>query len=187
MDEAGSVDFVEGLLPLLAQSPLVLDASAMNVLKRALPLEQPVLITPHAGEMARLRDCAKEDVQESADAAGQGARQWNAVVALKGATTFIADPAGRLWRHRGGEPGLATSGSGDVLAGLVVGMAARGAPLEQAAAWGVVLHALAGARLARRLGPMGYMAREIAGEIPRLLKELQPRGALRPRPRSPTE
>jgi NAD(P)H-hydrate repair Nnr-like enzyme with NAD(P)H-hydrate dehydratase domain len=138
--------------------------------------------------MAQLLGCAKEETEASADAAIEAARQWNAVVALKGATTFIATPTGQLWRHSSGQPGLGTSGSGDVLAGLAAGFAARGAPLVQAAAWSVVLHALAGARLARRMGPMGYLAREIAGEVPALMKQMQPRGAFRP-PRldAPTE
>jgi ADP-dependent NAD(P)H-hydrate dehydratase len=187
VDETASMDFVHGLLPLLAQAPVVLDASAMKVLKRIGRLDQPVLLTPHAGEMAQLLGCAKVEVEASAGAALRGAQQWNAVVALKGAATFIADPTGQLWRHNGDQPGLGTSGSGDVLAGLAAGFAARGAPLHQAAAWGVVLHALAGARLARRMGPLGYLAREIAGEIPALMKQMQRRGSLKPLPRAPTE
>ena len=192
MDEDGSIDFIHGLLPLLAHSPVVLDALAMNVLKRAGLPAQPMLITPHAGEMARLQACAKDEVEADPDAAMRAARQWSAVVALKGATTFIATPQGRRWRHDAGQPGLAiaglgVSGSGDVLAGLIAGLAAQGAPLEQAAAWGVVLHALAGARLARKMGPMGYLAREIAGEIPAVMRQMQPRGGLRRLPDAPRE
>ena len=97
------------------------------------------------------------------------------MVALKGATTHIAAPDGRLWRHDGGNVGLASSGSGDTLSGIIAGLAARGAPLEQACAWGVALHARAGERLAQRIGPLGYLAREIAGEVPALLHELRPR------------
>jgi NAD(P)H-hydrate repair Nnr-like enzyme with NAD(P)H-hydrate dehydratase domain len=87
---------------------------------------------------------------------------------LKGPLTVIAAPDGRLWRHRGGNVGLATSGSGDVLAGLVAALAARGASLEQAAAWGVALHARAG----EALGPMGYLARELPAQLPRLMQAL---------------
>ena len=79
--------------------------------------------------------------------------------------------------HEGGHPGLATSGSGDVLAGLIAGLAARQAPLEQACAWEVVLHAGAGAALARRLGPLGFLAGELAAEIPPLVSRLQRRSA----------
>jgi NAD(P)H-hydrate repair Nnr-like enzyme with NAD(P)H-hydrate dehydratase domain len=92
------------------------------------------------------------------------------VVALKGARTVIATPRGERWQHEGGNVGLATSGSGDVLAGIIAGLAARGAELAQAASWGVVLHAQAGERLAARLGRIGYLARELADEVPALLE-----------------
>jgi ADP-dependent NAD(P)H-hydrate dehydratase len=94
------------------------------------------------------------------------------VIALKGAITHIAAPDARVWRHQGGNSGLATSGSGDVLAGLIAGLVARGATLEQAAAWGVALHARAGERLAQRLGPLGYLARELPTEVPSIMGSL---------------
>ena len=133
---------------------------------------RPVLLTPHAGEMAHLSGEPKDAVQ--ADALGQAAdtaRRWNATVVLKGATTLIASADGEAppWRHSGGNVGLATAGSGDVLAGLIAGFVARGAPLDQAAAWGVVLHALAGERLAARQGGVGYLASELVDELPSLM------------------
>lgn len=103
----------------------------------------------------------------AANAAGRDLARWSrAVVALKGATTFILSPQGGEWRHVSSTPGLGTSGSGDVLAGILTGLAARGASLEQAAAWGKVLHALAGARLAERKGRLGFLARDLLVEIP---------------------
>jgi NAD(P)H-hydrate repair Nnr-like enzyme with NAD(P)H-hydrate dehydratase domain len=93
-------------------------------------------------------------------------------VALKGRVTFIASPDGTLRENRAGNVGLATSGSGDVLAGVIAGLAARGAEASTAAAWGVHLHALAGERLAARVGPLGYLARELPAEIPSLMDEL---------------
>jgi NAD(P)H-hydrate repair Nnr-like enzyme with NAD(P)H-hydrate dehydratase domain len=68
--------------------------------------------------------------------------------------------------------GLATSGSGDVLAGVIAGLVARGTEAAHAAAWGVHLHALAGERLSRRVGPLGFLARELPAEIPPLMSEL---------------
>ena len=97
---------------------------------------------------------------------------WHCVIALKGATTVIASPDGELWKHTGGRVGLGTSGSGDVLAGLAAGLAARGAPLPQAAVWAVALHARAGLALGRRGGALGYLARELPAEVPRLMREL---------------
>jgi ADP-dependent NAD(P)H-hydrate dehydratase len=133
--------------------------------------KEPVLLTPHAGEMSHLTGMDKDAVQaDPILAAADAAKRWNAVVALKGATTFIAGPDGRIWRHARGNVGLAASGSGDVLAGIIAGLAARGASLEQACVWGVALHAMAGERLAERMGVLGYLAREIPAEIPALME-----------------
>jgi NAD(P)H-hydrate repair Nnr-like enzyme with NAD(P)H-hydrate dehydratase domain len=101
------------------------------------------------------------------------AGEWGVVLALKGATSWIAQPDGHLWRHQGGHPGLATSGSGDVLAGIITGLTARGATLVQACAWGVMTHAQAGQQLAKRIGPLGFLARELLPEIPAILARLQ--------------
>lgn len=172
MDEEGSVDFVAALLPSLAHCTVVLDALAMNVATRISPFNQPLLMTPHAGEMAHLSGRSKEEVcADPQTSALDAARRWSAVVALKGATTLIASPDGRLWTHHGGEAGLATSGSGDTLAGIIGGLAARGATPEQACAWGVMVHAGAGARLAGS-GALGFLARELPAEVPAVLQQL---------------
>jgi ADP-dependent NAD(P)H-hydrate dehydratase len=172
MDEEGCNDFIAALLRWLAHCTVVLDALAMNVAQRMAPFDQPVLLTPHAGEMASLSGRTKEEVLADPESAAlDAARRWNAVVALKGATSVIATPDGRLWVHRGGEAGLATSGSGDTLAGIIGGLAARGATPEQACAWGIVLHAGAGARLAAS-GPLGFLARELPAEVPAVLQQL---------------
>ncbi len=148
---------------------VVLDAAAMAAaLDRDASL--PVLLTPHAGEMAHLSGVDKQTVlDESERVARDAAQRWAAVVALKGAVTHIGAPDGRCWRHEAHNPGLAMSGSGDTLAGMMIGLAARGATLEQAAAWAVVLHAQAGASLLARHGGIGFLARELPDQIPRLL------------------
>src|SRR4051812_46280116 len=167
IDEDGSRAFVVRLLPTLTHAPGVLDALALNALPPRPGMTQSVLVSPHAGEMAHLRGMNKEAVlADPQNAAIDAAREWNAVVAVKGPCTVIAAPDSRQWRHESGHAGLATAGSGDVLAGLIAGLAARGAALEQACAWGVVLHAMAGKELARRYGALGYLARELPGEIP---------------------
>jgi hydroxyethylthiazole kinase-like uncharacterized protein yjeF len=177
MDADSTAGFVQRLLPLFARSAIVLDALAMDAVRALGRFERPVLLTPHAGEMAHLSGRTKEAI--AADPAAHAlrfAQQWNAVVALKGACTCLANEGGHAWLHEGGTAGLATSGSGDVLAGLIAGLAARGAPLEQAAAWGVALHARAGERLSRRVGPVGFLARELAVEVPTLMGELSAPG-----------
>jgi ADP-dependent NAD(P)H-hydrate dehydratase len=174
-DDEAAAELVRELLPHCAGRPLILDAAAMTVVlgagRQPFRFSSPVLLTPHAGELAHLSGAAKDDVAKEPEAAAVAAAQrWQACVALKGALTVIATPSGQLWRHRGGNIGLAISGSGDTLAGIIAGLAARGTPLEQAAAWGVALHATAGEQLALRHGPLRYLAREIGAEVPVLLR-----------------
>ncbi len=129
-----------------------------------------IVLTPHPGEMAKLMRCdparAKED---PAGLAQEAARHFDAVVLLKGPETWVACPGENVLRYPGGGPGLATGGSGDVLAGIIGGLLARGAAPRIAAAWGVWLHGEAGRQLAERVGPLGFLGRELVGEIPRLL------------------
>ncbi len=179
LDEARSVEFVAALLPLFAHAVVVLDAFAMSVaMQGPFAPGQQVILTPHAGEMAHLTGRSKEDIcDQPLTAARDAAARWNACVVLKGGQTYIATPGGECWHYDdGGTPGLATSGSGDTLAGMIGGLAARGLAPVQAAGWGVLLHARAGAALARRLGPLGYLAREIAGEVPALIHAIGTRG-----------
>ncbi|MDO9360027.1 MAG: NAD(P)H-hydrate dehydratase [Polaromonas sp.] len=167
--------FVAGLLRHFQQVPVILDAAAMDVVLHHRPFSQPVLLTPHCGEMAHLTGHTKEALSCTAgDAALHYASEWQATVALKGSTSWIAAPDDCLWRHDGGHVGLAMSGSGDVLAGLIAGLAARGVPLAQACAWGMVVHGQTGCRLAKRIGPVGFLARELLPEIPAVLATLQP-------------
>jgi hydroxyethylthiazole kinase-like uncharacterized protein yjeF len=187
MDPEATCAFVQVLLPLLRDRPVVLDALAMDAVAAIGRFPQPVLLTPHAGEMAHLSQADKDAVlADPVAAAREAARRWNAVVAVKGPSTAIAAPDDRAWLHEGGNSGLATSGSGDTLAGAIGGLAARGATLEQACAWGVLLHAQAGERLARRLGPVGYLAREIAVEMVAVLAALEDAADLTPDGDAPT-
>jgi hydroxyethylthiazole kinase-like uncharacterized protein yjeF len=187
-DEPAVCAFAHALLKKFTDTPIVLDACAMSAVRGTQAYQENaenvgdtrLILTPHAGEMAHLLGDPREEIERNAyGAARDAARNWNAVVALKGGTTFIASPDGDHWRHDGGNVGLATSGSGDVLAGIIAGLAARGATVQQATAWGVLLHAQAGDNLAKRIGPIGYLAREIADEIPALLHKLSRPGASR--------
>jgi ADP-dependent NAD(P)H-hydrate dehydratase len=170
MDAEATTAFVTGLLPMFRGSTVVLDALAMDCVRGGASFAQPVVLLPHAGEMAHLTGEAKDEVRaRPQEFAARHAAAWGATVALKGALTCIAHPGGELWRHECALPGLGTSGSGDVLAGLVAGLAARGAAPEQAAVWGVALHARAGHQLSRAHGAVGYLARELIAELPALM------------------
>lgn len=169
LDEDAAIDFVEALSEKHPSVPLLLDAVAMGAVP-ARRARHPVrlVLTPHAREFAYL--CGKEGMDAEAPSAGaDAARRWGITLALKGAVTNIFDAEGAHWRHVGGNPGLGVSGSGDVLAGLMTGLLARGATAAQAATWAVALHAKAGDALAGRIGSLGYLPRELAAEVPRLM------------------
>jgi ADP-dependent NAD(P)H-hydrate dehydratase len=157
---------------------VVVDAGALAPLGRRRTLLHPLagraVVTPHAAEMAALLGLDVGEVEADAPAvARRAARELRAVVALKGPTTVVAAPDGRAWAYDGGDVGLATSGSGDTLAGVVAGLAARGCEPAQAAVWAVYTHGAAGNALARRVGRVGFLARELLAEVPRVLQRLQ--------------
>jgi hydroxyethylthiazole kinase-like uncharacterized protein yjeF len=177
MDKEAVAELTTGIVKGLSGPALVLDAEALVCLDTLRdPLcerEGRTIITPHAGEMASLLEIEREAVEgDPLAVAVQVARRFRMVVALKGGTTYVAAPDGECWFYESGNVGLATSGSGDTLAGVVTGLVARGASPAQAAVWGVYLHGQAGNRLARSLGPMGFLARELLAEIPGIMAEL---------------
>ena len=155
---------------------IVLDAAALTSARELRSTvaghEGHIILTPHHGEMAILTRQSVEAVSAApAKIALQVAREFQAVVILKGDRSVVAAPDGACLLHEGGCVGLATGGSGDVLAGIVGGLAARGADPLRAAAWGSWLHGRAGRELARTMGPVGFLARELLPLIPGLLEE----------------
>lgn len=156
---------------------LVVDAAALRAFtdrgSRLQGIDHGVVVTPHAGEMAQMCSCSRDQVLEDPlRLSREAARAWGAVVVLKGNETFIAAPDGSAFRNTAGNSGLATAGSGDVLAGLLTGLAARGATALQAAVWSVYLHAKAGEALAAGQGPLGYLARDLSARVPNILASL---------------
>lgn len=154
---------------------LVLDAGGILALRDEDSLlhrlDGRAVLTPHAGEMARLLGVDRELVEsEPAEMAREASCRFGATVVLKGSESWIATPDGTLYHYSGGNVGLATSGSGDTLAGIVAGLAARGTPATFAAVWGAYLHGAAGRVLAHRIGPIGFLARELLDEIPGVMK-----------------
>jgi hydroxyethylthiazole kinase-like uncharacterized protein yjeF len=154
--------------------PLVVDADGLNALADAdhwwkvLPTE--TVLTPHPGEMARLigGEVTAREIQADREGVAQRmAVEWNVVVVLKGAFTVVADPAGRVMVLPFANPALATAGSGDVLAGAIVGLRAQGMAAYEAAVAGAYLHCLAGELARAELGDMGV----VAGDLPRWLPE----------------
>ncbi|MEW6032512.1 MAG: NAD(P)H-hydrate dehydratase [Bacillota bacterium] len=166
--------------------PVVLDADALNNLALAGPeavadalssTRRPdalvPVLTPHPGEMARLTGRPAEDIQADRTAAAlAAATAWRCVVVLKGAGTVVAAPDGRAWLNATGNPGLATAGSGDVLAGAIGAYLAQGVPPLEAALLGVAVHGLAGDLAAAEVGSRGLLASDVAHRLPRAAESL---------------
>jgi hydroxyethylthiazole kinase-like uncharacterized protein yjeF len=168
-------DLVEALLERVgAEAAVVLDGYALRGLRRetVAPLAGRLVLTPNSGEAAGLLAGVPDapDLEEDpAGAAAALAAHLDAVVTLGGR---VAAADGGLWIDGSGHAGLGTSGSGDVLAGLVVGLLARGASPAQAACWATHVHATAGERLGARISHVGFLARELLDEAPLVLAEL---------------
>ena len=181
--------FIEGVLYSGGSSsekklpPTVVDADGLNTLARAPRwwerFTDLAILTPHPGEMARLTGKSTREVQ--ADRIGiavESAARWNKIVVLKGAHTVVAYPDGRTMLSPFANPGLATAGTGDVLAGSIAGLLSQDVPLEDAAMLGVYLHGLAGERVCDRLGDTGMVASDLLPELPLTIKVLRSGKAL---------
>lgn len=157
-----------------ARLSFVLDAAcvacALPVADQLRRHEGRIVLTPHHGEMAACLECESDTIDAAPEeAATRAADRFGAVVVLKAARTVIAAPGQPMLHYPGGGVGLATGGSGDILAGIIAGLMSRGAEPRLAAAWGVWLHGEAGARLAESGTTLGFLARELLPEIPRLM------------------
>ena len=152
--------------------PLLLDADALNVIAEVGPAmlksaKGPAVLTPHPGEMARLLGISNAAV--NADRIGAARRLADvsgAAVLLKGARSVIATPEGAVFVNSSGNAGMATAGMGDVLSGIVGALLGQGMRAGDALALGVFVHGLAADRLAERVGPVGYLAGDVAAELP---------------------
>jgi hydroxyethylthiazole kinase-like uncharacterized protein yjeF len=167
-------------------APIVLDAEALRSMATlgdwSTGVSRACVLTPHPGEFARLRagdgldpeddgDLSSDDAARSA-AARDAAARWQQVVVLKGARTVIAEPGGSLAVLPFENPGLATGGTGDVLAGTIGALLAQGLGAGPAARLGAYLHGLAGELVRERLGDAGLLASDLPDAIPLVRKRL---------------
>lgn len=163
-----------------AARTIILDAAALTSARDLAPLiaqhEGRVILTPHHGEMAQLAGKDIDVIKARPEAiAAETAVQFGAVILLKSKDSILAAPDGTVLHHKGGCVGLATGGSGDVLAGIIGGLAARGAAPLAAAGWGSWVHGRAGEVLAHEIGEVGFLARELLPLIPRLVDQASAR------------
>ena len=161
-------------LLLESKAALTLDVAFLETLEplheRELGRSSMPVLLPNADELASLLDCEPARIEDDPVGCGiRAAELYQSVLLVKGVTSHVVTPAGDCWSYSGGAPGLGVSGSGDILAGIVGGLLARGAEPLNALLWAVWLHGEAGARLAQKIGPIGFLTREIADEIPSLL------------------
>lgn len=159
------------LLPRLKGTLVVLDAVALTAVagqpELLTPLRGSLVLTPNAGEVAALLGGQPD---AGVTAALAVAERYGAVAVVPNG---VAAPDGRVWADEAGGVGLGASGSGDVLAGTIGGLLARGAEPAQAAVYGQYLHSAAGDRLAARIGRLGFLARELLDELPTVLNALR--------------
>jgi len=175
--------FIAGLLDGL-EKPLVLDADGLNALKGKPEIlkkvKAPVIVTPHPGEMARLTGLKIEKIQGSRkETALRFSRKYNIITVLKGYQTVAASPNGSLYLNFTGNPGLATAGSGDVLAGLIAGLLVQGLPAFSAASMGIYLHGLAGDLASQEKGEPSLLAGDLLKKIPSAIRFLLEQTRLR--------
>ncbi|MDD5398124.1 MAG: NAD(P)H-hydrate dehydratase [Dehalococcoidia bacterium] len=173
-------NFVRNVLTGLPENPpvLILDADALNIVAdmdgwwKQLPTG--TVVTPHAGEMSRLMGLSIEKLQSNRlEMCRKAAAHWGKIVVLKGAYTIIADPVGRVRISDYASAGLASAGTGDVLAGAIAGLAGQGMPLFDAAVLGVYLHAAAGEMVKREMGDAGMLATDLLPALPKAIRELK--------------
>ncbi|MCP4643394.1 MAG: NAD(P)H-hydrate dehydratase, partial [bacterium] len=160
-------------------APLLVDADGLNavsadcgVLDRA---NAPLVVTPHPGEMARLRGVSVADVQSDREACASGfAEEHGCVTVLKGAGTVVAAPGGVCYTNPTGNSGMATGGTGDVSSGLIGGLMAQGTSPLDAALVGTYLHGLAGDIAARTQTRRGMVAGDVIESIPAAWRTIDP-------------
>jgi hydroxyethylthiazole kinase-like uncharacterized protein yjeF len=158
--------------------PLVIDADGLNALAGTtewwISVPENSILTPHPGEMARLTARDRAEINDNRlTVASEYAHKWGQIVVLKGAHTVIAAPDGRITVMPFANPGLATAGTGDVLAGTIVGMLAQGLSAFDAAVCGAYLHGLAGEMAVRQLGRAGTLASDLLPLLPKAMGKLR--------------
>jgi NAD(P)H-hydrate epimerase len=167
---AGTPDFLFRVMS-LSQTPMVIDAGALNIIAEQpgflKKITQPIVMTPHPGEMARLTGRTTSEIQENRMAiASEFAAEYGVCLVLKGAATIIAMPDGKVMINRTGNPALATAGTGDVLTGIISGLIAQGIRPYDTAYAGAYIHGKAADILLSSTGCHLLTATDIISGIP---------------------
>jgi NAD(P)H-hydrate epimerase len=169
-----TIDLLIAIIPEI-KVPILIDADGLNCLAEHLDVlrkaKGQVIITPHPGEMARLtRKTVKEVQANRIGIAEKFAADYNVIVVLKGTGTIIASPDGISFINTTGNAGMATAGTGDVLAGMAAGLLAQKVTPPNASKAAVYLHGLAGDRVSQEKGEISLIASDLIEVIPSILK-----------------
>jgi hydroxyethylthiazole kinase-like uncharacterized protein yjeF len=156
---------------------IVIDADGLNHISKDMNLlkahSSPVILTPHPGEMSRLTGISLQDIlKKPVEIAVETARTYNVIVLLKGATSVVADPRGKVYINPTGNSGMGKGGSGDILTGMIASLVAQGYSPFDAAVLGCYIHGKAGDEAAAHLGEVGMIAGDIIDAIPETFKKL---------------
>ena len=175
---ASTAKFVESVISSI-KVPIIVDADGLRHLAQIQNWNKKIfpsaVLTPHIGEMSVLTGLSKEKIMENRNkVALKYAKEWGHVVVLKGAFTVIASPDGAMSIIPVASPALARAGTGDVLAGFIVGLRAQGIDAYSAAVAGAYIHARAGLIAADNLGTTAcVLARDVLNSIPDVMSELE--------------
>lgn len=168
----GESDWAKALFlaAMTSQLPMLIDASALRLLAASPQVDDNWVLTPHPGEASSLLHCSTEDIQKDRyQAVSTLQQQYGGVVVLKGVGSLIQTEDRTTFVCAQGNPAMASAGMGDVLSGIIAGLAAQGINLSEAAKLGVWVHAQAGDRLAKTQGSTGLLASDLIDVIPNIL------------------
>ena len=158
--------------------PMVIDADGINALAGSTEIlklkEEPVILTPHIGEFSRISGLTKEEIlKDLTKVASDFASHFGAILVLKSGRTVIATPSGKSYVNVIGNPGMATAGTGDVLAGVIGALSAMGVEPEDSAKFGVYIHSLAGDIAAQELTEEALVATDLIDYLPRAIQTVK--------------
>lgn len=178
-DEQAVEIFNRTILNVSKDIPLIVDADGLNILSKNQKkfLERgftKVVFTPHPKEASRLLECSLNEVLNNfEDSAVEISKKYNCIIVLKSYRTIVVSPDGKIYRNNTGNNSMAKAGSGDVLAGMISGLAAQGLNLFEAASLGVYLHGLCGDFAKEKLTEYSVMAEDLISYIPNAINYLK--------------
>ncbi|MBO7217612.1 MAG: NAD(P)H-hydrate dehydratase, partial [Clostridia bacterium] len=160
---------------LLSEAPVIIDADGINSVVGDIEfikqMKAPLVLTPHPKEFSRLTGLSVREIEsDRIGVARKFAAEYGVWLVLKGANTVVATPGGKIYVNVSGNPGMATGGSGDVLAGIILALLARESSVTEAVLKAVRLHGDAADAAALKLGEIPLLPRDIIAELPSLFK-----------------